>query len=75
MMPVPIIRVTSILACLLFAGVATPSELAADSLQVAASADEQQFLADAESLLASGQSNAAFTLLSTRELELAGNPY
>ncbi len=61
-------------ACM-FASVSVSSAYAQDTLQVAASADEQQFLADAESLLASGQSQAAFTLLLTREREMAGNPY
>lgn len=75
MLPVPTVRLTTVFACLLLACVTTSSALAQDTLQVAASVDEQQFLADAESLLASGQSSAAFTLLSTRELELAGNPY
>ncbi len=74
MMPAARKTCITFLACLLFAGL-TPATHAQDTLQVAASTDEQQFLADAESILATGQSQAAFTLLLTRERELAGNPY
>ena len=74
MMPATNLVFTTLLASLLFAGLSVPSAYAQDAVQVAANADERQFLADAESLLASGQSSAAFTLLLTRERELAGNP-
>jgi tetratricopeptide (TPR) repeat protein len=75
MMPAPNNVFTIALACLLIGGLNMPPAMAQDTLQVTASADERQFLADAESMLSSGQSQAAFTLLATRERELAGNPY
>ena len=75
MIPVANIRMTSILALILLSCAFAPQVVAQDTLQVAASTEQQQFLADAEALLAAGQSSAAFTLLSTRETELAGNPY
>jgi tetratricopeptide (TPR) repeat protein len=75
MMPAANLVFTTLLAGLLFASVSAPTAFAQDTIQVAASTDEQQFLADAESLLAAGQSKAAFTLLLTREREMAGNPY
>ncbi len=46
---------------------------AADTIEIATSADAQQLLADAESLLASRQSESAFALLEPHETELAGN--
>ncbi len=75
MMPAANLVLTTFLASLLFASASAPTAYAEDSMQVAASTDEQQFLADAESLLAAGQSKVAFTLLLTREREMAGNPY
>ncbi len=75
MIPVPNIKICSILALILWSCVFTTEVVAQDTLRVSANADQRQFLEDAESLLASGQSRAAFTLLSTREAELAGNPY
>ena len=73
-MPATRLSFAALLAFLMIAGLPT-ALFAQDTLQVAASTDEQQFLADAESLLASGQSKAAFTLLLTRERAMAGNPY
>jgi len=75
MMPEPKFRKVAALALLLCAPVCTTVTIAQESLQVPASTDQQAFLADAESLLAAGLSRAAYTLLSTREAELAGNPY
>ena len=75
MMPAPKSRLIAIVAIIVCAAATTTDVVAQDTLQVAATSDEQQFLADAESLLATGQSNAAFALLSTREAELAGNPF
>ena len=75
MLPVPNIKKISILALIMWSCVFTTEVVAQDTFRVAANANERQFLEDAESLLASGQSGAAFTLLSTREAELAGNPY
>ncbi len=46
---------------------------AADTIEIATSAEAQQLLADAESLLASEQSRSAFDLLKPHESELAGN--
>ena len=63
------------MASLLYVLATAPSVLAQDTLEVTANGDEQQFLADAESLLAAGQSDAAYTLLALREADLAGNPY
>ncbi len=65
------------LACLgLLIGNAAPSIATAqesDTFEVAADSDTQQLLRDAESRLALGDSAGAYTLLSTREEELAGN--
>ena len=63
------------MASLLYVFATTPLVLAQGTLEVSANNDEQQFLADAESLLATGQSDAAYTLLTLRETDLAGNPY
>lgn len=46
---------------------------AADTVEIGTSADAQQLLANAESLLASEQSRSAFDLLKPHESELAGN--
>jgi len=46
---------------------------AADTIDIATSAEAQQLLADAESMLASRQSQSAFALLKPHESELAGN--
>ena len=48
---------------------------AQDTLQVASNASEQRFLARAEDLLTSGDAAMAYSLLSERESELAGNPF
>ena len=45
------------------------------TLEVQATAATQQLLRDAESRLAQGDSAGAYTLLSPREAELAGNAY
>lgn len=71
----PKFRFVAIMALLPCAGAYTIQAVAQDTLQFAASSEQQEFLEDAESLLASGQSAAAYTLLSTREFELAGNAY
>jgi tetratricopeptide (TPR) repeat protein len=52
-------------------GIATAQE--SDAFEVAADSDTQQLLRDAESRLALGDSAGAYTLLSAREAELAGN--
>jgi tetratricopeptide (TPR) repeat protein len=75
MMPAAKSRRTAAVALSCCLVLSAPLSFAADTIEVSASADQQQFLADAESMLASGQSAAAFTLLGTREAELAGNPY
>ena len=75
MTPLSRFRSVASTAILLCAFVAATPGFAQDTLQIAANADERQFLADADAMLASGQSRAAYTLLSTREAELAGNPY
>ena len=54
----------AILVCLL----ATPGPVSSQETG-------KELLATAESLLAAGQSNDAYTLLSAREADLAGNPY
>ena len=75
MIPTPNSRRLALVASLLYVFATTPLVLAQDALEVSANSNEQQFLADAESLLATGQSDAAYTLLSMRETDLAGNPY
>lgn len=51
----------------------TSSLRAADTIELASSADAQQLLASAGSLLAAEQSRSAFDLLKARESEFAGN--
>jgi hypothetical protein len=75
MMPTPNSRKLAIAAFLLCAIAPSSIVLAQDTLEIAANGDEQLFLTDAESLLAAGQSDAAYTLLIMRETDLAGNPY
>jgi len=75
MLPVPNSIKLATVALLLCALVISLPALAQDTLEIGANRDEQQFLADAESLLAAGQSDAAFALLAMRESDLAGNPY
>jgi tetratricopeptide (TPR) repeat protein len=47
----------------------------ADTIQVAADEQTQTVLRDAQSLLAAGQSDRAYSLLMPHEAALAGNPY
>lgn len=75
MLPAPIPRLVALAALLICTCASTTHVLAQETIQVSASADEQQLFAEAESLLASGQARAALALLGSRELELAGNPY
>jgi tetratricopeptide (TPR) repeat protein len=75
MMPAPNSRKLAIAAILLCAIATSPTVRAQDTLRFTANGDEQLFLSDAESLLATGQSDAAYTLLVMRESDLAGNPY
>lgn len=63
-------------AALLFWLAATATvAIAQDTLQVATSQGDQRFLARAEDLLTSGDAATAYSLLSARESELAGNPF
>ena len=48
--------------------------LATVTVQVQLDAETQRLLSEAETLIGRGQNDEAFGLLSTRELELAGNP-
>jgi tetratricopeptide (TPR) repeat protein len=75
MSPALISRSGVVLALLLCSCAYTTHVLAQDTIQVTANAEERRFLAEAEALLASNQGKAAYTLLITREVELAGNPY
>ena len=74
-MPAPNSRILAVAAFLLCTIAASPTVQAQDTLRFTANGDEQLFLSEAESLLAAGQSDAAYTLLVLRETDLAGNPY
>ena len=65
-------RVILVLAFVMFSGAAA---VAQQTMQVAANADTQSLLREAESLLANGESQRAYNLLGTREAALSGNPY
>jgi len=67
---------SSVVAALLLCALLVGAPLrAADTIEVASGADAQQLLSEAESLLASNQSIAAYELLNERVAQLAGNAY
>ncbi len=68
----PVSRVVLFVALVMLSGA---TALAQQTLQVAASADAQSLLREAESLLANGESQRAYDLLGPRQESLYGNPY
>ncbi len=75
MLPAPIPRLVALTALLICICGFTAQVLAQETIQVSANANEQQLFAAAEALLATGQARSAYALLSSREIELAGNAY
>ena len=75
MMPLAKFKVGASLALLTCLAATSSYSFAQDTLQVAASAADQQFLARAEDLLTAGDATTAYSLLSEKEVELAGNPF
>ena len=65
-------RVVLVLALVTSSGT---TAFAQQTLQVAADADAQSLLREAETLLANGESQRAYELLDPREEALYGNPY
>jgi outer membrane protein len=75
MMPLAHIKLGARLAIITWLAAVSSIAFAQDTLQVAASAEDQQFLARAEDLLTSGNAATAYALLSEKESQLAGNPF
>lgn len=75
MMPSAKLKVIASLGLILSLAMLAAPARAQDTLQVAASASDQRFLARAEDLLTAGDSATAYALLQKKESELAGNPF
>ncbi len=75
MMPSANLKLGAAIALLIWLAATSSYTIAQDTIQVATSPDDQRFLARAEDLLTSGDAETAYTLLSKREIELAGNPF
>ena len=69
------IRLSRVVLVLAFVMSSGATAFAQQTLQVAASADTQSLLREAETLLANSESQRAYDLLAPRETALSGNPY
>lgn len=74
-MKAALIRASRVLLVLAFVVSSGATALAQQTMRVAAGADTRSLLREAETLLANGESQRAYSLLDPREAALSGNPY